>query len=277
MRITGRGTAPVVLVHANVTDWRTWLPLVPLLEPDFRVVNYARRYHWPNAPMGAGDTESLTEQAEDLAALVERLGLGPVHLVGNSSGALIALLVARKSPHLVRSLVLEEAPVISLFFKTMPPSPGALLASLVTAPVATFAIAKFGATVMGPAVDAFERGDDERALEIFRRGVFGDAPLDDAQRSRMRENLAPHRALLLGSGLPPFSAGDASGMATPTLVVSSARGRRFQRKIDQRLARVLANARQVVVEDAGHFIHEDNPEAVARLLREVAGQRALPA
>lgn len=270
LRVTGRGTEPVILVHANVTDWRSWLPLVPHLEPDFRVVNYSRRYHVPNAPLGPDDRESLADQAEDLAALIERLALGPAHLVGNSSGAFIALLVAQKHPHLVRSLVLEEAPVISLFFEAMPPPPAKLLASFVTAPIATFAIAKFGATAMGPAVAAFTRGDDEQGLALFRRGVFGDAALDDAQLERMRENLAPHKALMLGSGLPPFRAADAAGVRTPTLVVSSANGTRFQRKISERLARVLANARHVVVDDAAHFVHEGNPERVASLVRELA-------
>lgn len=277
MRVTGRGTEPVILVHANVTDWRSWLPLVPHLEPDFRVVNYARRYHVPNAALGPDEHESLAEQAEDLAALIERLALGPAHLVGNSSGAFIALLVAQKRPHLVRTLVLEEAPVISLFFEQMPPSPGKLLASFVRAPVATFAIAKFGATAMGPAVAAFARGDDDEGLARFRRGVFGDAALDDTQLARMRENLAPHKALMLGSGLPPFTAVDAAGVSTPTLVVSSANGTRFQRKINERLARALGNARHVLVKDAAHFIHEDNPEAVARLVRELAQKSAPPA
>lgn len=270
VRVTGRGTAPVVLLHANLTDWRSWLPLVPHLESDFRVVNYARRYHVPNAPIGPEDHESLVEQAEDLAALIEHLSLGPVHLVGNSSGALIALLVARRRPHLVSSLVLEEPPAISLFFPKQPPSPGALLASLLTAPLSTVAIAKFGATVIGPATQAFANGDDERALEIFRAGVFGSAPLSNAQLSRMRENLEPHKALLLGAGLPTFSIADAAAIRMPTLVVSSARGTLFQRKINQRLARTLSNARHVVVDDAAHFIHEDNPEAVARLVRDIA-------
>lgn len=52
---------------------------------------------------------SYQEMAEDTAALVEQLGLGPVDVVGHSDGANVALLLARDHPSLVRSLVVSGA------------------------------------------------------------------------------------------------------------------------------------------------------------------------
>ena len=54
--------------------------------------------------------QSITE-ADDLAALIRRLGLGRVHLIGTSIGAFTALVLAVKHPEMVRSLVLAEPPV----------------------------------------------------------------------------------------------------------------------------------------------------------------------
>lgn len=52
---------------------------------------------------------SYREMADDTAALIARLGVGPVDLVGHSDGGNVALLVARHHPHLVRRVVVSGA------------------------------------------------------------------------------------------------------------------------------------------------------------------------
>jgi pimeloyl-ACP methyl ester carboxylesterase len=47
--------------------------------------------------------------AEDTAAVLEQLGLGPVDVVGHSDGANIGLILARDHPNLVRRLVISGA------------------------------------------------------------------------------------------------------------------------------------------------------------------------
>ena len=55
------------------------------------------------------DTGYTTEQlARDMSGLVEGLGLGPVHVVGASTGGAIAQYMALNHPHTVRSLVLSS-------------------------------------------------------------------------------------------------------------------------------------------------------------------------
>jgi pimeloyl-ACP methyl ester carboxylesterase len=49
----------------------------------------------------------LEDVADDAAALVEQLGVGPVVTVGYSMGGPLSLLMARRHPHLVAGLVLE--------------------------------------------------------------------------------------------------------------------------------------------------------------------------
>jgi pimeloyl-ACP methyl ester carboxylesterase len=54
---------------------------------------------------------SYSEMAEDTAALIQKLGLGPVDVVGHSDGGDVGLLLARRHPELVKRLVISGANV----------------------------------------------------------------------------------------------------------------------------------------------------------------------
>ncbi len=108
----------VLLVHGTAGDYRTWDGQIEAFSRDHRVISYSRRYHYPNGWPPTASSFSAVIHAEDLAALIQRLDVGPVHLVGHSFGAFISLLVARENPELVRSLTLAEPPVMSLVATT---------------------------------------------------------------------------------------------------------------------------------------------------------------
>jgi pimeloyl-ACP methyl ester carboxylesterase len=61
--------------------------------------------HSPDGPW----TLSYKLMADDTAAVIEQLGLGPVDVVGQSDGGDIALLLARDHPQLVRRVVISGA------------------------------------------------------------------------------------------------------------------------------------------------------------------------
>lgn len=56
-----------------------------------------------------GKPFSYREMAEDTAAVIEKLGIGPVDVVGHSDGANIGLILAHDHPALVRRLVISGA------------------------------------------------------------------------------------------------------------------------------------------------------------------------
>jgi len=61
--------------------------------------------HSPDGPWSL----SYKMMADDTAAIIEQLGLGPVDIVGHSDGADIALILARDHPELVRRMVISGA------------------------------------------------------------------------------------------------------------------------------------------------------------------------
>jgi len=61
--------------------------------------------HSPDGPWSL----SYKMMADDTAAIIEKLGLGPVDIVGHSDGADLALVLVRDHPSLVRRLVISGA------------------------------------------------------------------------------------------------------------------------------------------------------------------------
>lgn len=94
----------IVLLHAlGCTGLLTWFPVIEPLSERYRVVTLDQRWHG----QGIRSPEfSLVDCADDVAALVEVLGLERVMVAGYSMGSIIAQRVWRQHPELVRGLVL---------------------------------------------------------------------------------------------------------------------------------------------------------------------------
>ncbi len=96
---------PVILVGGAFSYrlYRSWVQLVELLAPRFRVVAYDRR--------GRGDSGdapgyAVEREIEDLAALVEAIG-GSAHVFGTSSGGVLALRAAAAGVPLEQAVVYQ--------------------------------------------------------------------------------------------------------------------------------------------------------------------------
>jgi pimeloyl-ACP methyl ester carboxylesterase len=103
----GRG-APVLFLHGGMLFFDNAFPKQrDYFAATHTVIGIDQRGHG-HSPGGAWKLSYLG-MAEDTAAIIERLGLGPVDIVGHSDGANIGLLLARDHPQLVRRLVISGA------------------------------------------------------------------------------------------------------------------------------------------------------------------------
>lgn len=98
----------IVMLHGAMADKSSWTRLARYLAPRFLLLI-------PDLPghgKSGADLDlcySIGAQAERLRELLSTLGIGPVHLIGNSMGGTIAARLAATAPHLVASLVLIDA------------------------------------------------------------------------------------------------------------------------------------------------------------------------
>ena len=97
---------PLVLLHAFPLTSAMWEPQVAGLAGVARVVTPDLR-GFGGSPPGA-DEPSLDHAADDVAALLDRLGLGPVVLGGLSMGGYVAMAFLRRHPGRVAGLLLAD-------------------------------------------------------------------------------------------------------------------------------------------------------------------------
>jgi len=102
----GEAGPPIVLLHGLNDGADIWQSLAPLLASDYHVVAPHRRI------AGTSDTPRTGNEAQalvlDLIALIRSLKLGPVALVGHSTGAETALKMAAQQPEMIRSVIMID-------------------------------------------------------------------------------------------------------------------------------------------------------------------------
>jgi pimeloyl-ACP methyl ester carboxylesterase len=97
---------PILFVHGTTASSQAWVPVASHLTDRFTVVAMDRRGHGSSEP---GPRHSIDAEADDVVAVLDAIG-EPVHLVGYSFGARVALKAAARSDR-VRSLVVYEPPI----------------------------------------------------------------------------------------------------------------------------------------------------------------------
>jgi len=203
----------------------------------------------------------MSQQVNDLTKLIQSLDAIPVHLVGHSYGAFLCLLVATKHPDLVRSMVLAEPPVLTLFVSNTP-KPIELLKLMFTRPRTAVAIIKLGITGLAPAKKAARNDDMGKAMRVFGRTVLGAKfykNLSESRREQIRANAI--KSELLGSGFSPLNPNDLRQTTTPTLLVNGGQSPNVFHRFTDRLCDLLPNTKRVQISRASHNMHEDNPSA----------------
>ena len=96
---------PLILLHGNGEDSTYFKHQIDCFQGGYRVIAVDSRGHG-RSPRGTAPL-TLMQFAEDLAGLMDRLGIVSAHILGFSDGANVAMLFALDHPGRVRSIVLN--------------------------------------------------------------------------------------------------------------------------------------------------------------------------
>jgi pimeloyl-ACP methyl ester carboxylesterase len=244
--ITGEGH-PLVLVHGSWADGSiSWLPVVQGLAESTQVVTFDRRGHSQSErPPGQG---SRRQDEDDLAALIETLGLAPTNVAGNSFGASITLGLAARRPELLRAVIAHEPPLASLLAGDPELLP--LLEEFQTKNEAVAGLLKRGEIEEGAKQFAEEIAIGPGSWELFpaevQRTFIGNAPtyLDEVED--------PAGADIDLQAL--------SGYNGPALLTEGDQSLPWLRKIVEKLAEALPQAQRATYKGAGHLPQWTHPD-----------------
>lgn len=106
---TADGRPPLMMIGQPM-DASGFQAQVPLFA-DRTVVTYDPRGLGRSRRKDGGVTNEPATQAEDLHALIDALGVGPVDMLASSGGAVSALALVTAHPHDVATLVAHEPPI----------------------------------------------------------------------------------------------------------------------------------------------------------------------
>jgi pimeloyl-ACP methyl ester carboxylesterase len=256
---SGSGRA-LVFVHGLVLHGDFWRKLVPLLEDSYRCIV-------PTLPLGSHSKAMPADAdlsppgiADLLTGFLAEHDLNDVVLVGNDTGGAICQIAVTRNPERVGALVLTPCDAFEHFLpwqfkglQVLPYVPGA--------PRATAALLRF---------PRFRRSPLGFGL-LSKHGIPDDVSASYVQPLRrdagVRRDLAKalkgvnkRHTLEAAEKLREFD--------RPTLIAWASEERVFPKGDARKLAERLPNARLEFVDDCWTYIPEDQPEALAKLIRE---------
>lgn len=251
---------PVLFAHGLLVDGRLWRKVVPRLDGGFRCLV-------PDLPLGSHRTPMRAEAdlsppglARLLVDLIEALELEQVTLVGNDTGGAISQIAAANHPERIRRLVLTPCDAFDNF---LPPAfrplqyaarvPGLLTAALQgmrLAPVRRLPIA-FGWLI--------KHDPDDRLLDEWVKPFLSDAGVRRDTIKVLKE-ISPRYTDEAAERL--------RGFERPTMLAWAREDRFFKASYGERLAATIPGARLEWIEDSYTFVPEDQPAALAELIKE---------
>ncbi len=249
----GTGT-PLVLLHGFTGSATTWVPAMDRLSPGYRTVAIDLLGHGRSDAPGDAHRYGFEQSARDLLAVLDALGIARAGIMGYSMGGRLALFLAAVAPERVSALILESS------------SPGLREDAARRARAAQDA--GLAAMLERDGVAAFV--DHWEELPLFR----SQNRLPEAVRAALRAQRSQHTPVGLanslrgiGQGVQPSMHDRLPLLRVPTLLIAGALDPDYC-ALAREMSRVIPASRLVIVPDAGHAVHLEQPEAFTLIVLE---------
>jgi esterase len=235
---------PILCIHGAGSSTQLWADAVEQLARLGRVIAYDRRGCGRSERPEPYERTSVSEHADDAAALLDALDAGPAVVIGRSYGGTVAVDMATRYPGKVRACASLEGDA--------PRELAAATAAWIDA---------IGERVREEA----DQGRLDAVGEVLVDEVFGEGvwpQLPELMRRILTENGPAILAELGGEWWLEADPESLAAIDQPVLLVTATDSRPELRQPSEALAGVLRNARLVVV-DGGHLIDPAAPEVLA--------------
>lgn len=249
---------PVVMLHGIRGYAETFVGLAAALQPEFRVIAFDQRGR------GASDWDAQRNYytdayVQDLASVIDQLGLSTLDLLGHSMGGITAIVYASRHPSRVRHMVIEDAGP-----GAFEGSPGALRIQqeLATTPArfATWDDAAAFMRALRPTVT--EEARQQRLQSMLKTLPDQSLTWRYDHEGIAATRLAPDPARVLDLQ-PPVK-----NLSCPTLVLRGSNSDYLQPAMAQAMCNANPAIQWAQIDNAGHYIHDDQPAVFNAMVKQ---------
>jgi pimeloyl-ACP methyl ester carboxylesterase len=242
---------PMLLIHGITTYSFIWRNLIPDLAKKYDVIALDL--------LGCGDSDkpaevdySIHAQAGMIKEMLDKLGIKEVHLVCHDIGGGVGQILSVQHPGLVSSLVL----INSIGYDYWPVQP------IITMRVPFIRHLAMAAMDMGIFRMIIKRGVyhkdrvTKELMNLYRKPLR----TDEGRRGFL------HLAKCLNNNHLMDIADDISELDMPVMIIKGEADPYLDKRIANRLHSEIKGSRLEVIETGGHFIMEDEPEMLVKLI-----------
>jgi 2-succinyl-6-hydroxy-2,4-cyclohexadiene-1-carboxylate synthase len=240
---------PLLLLHGFTGSAETWDPFRSRFETAYRVAALDLPGHGGSSAPADAERYSLPRFADDIARLLDAMRIERTALLGYSLGGRAALHFAAAHGDRLTALVLESC------------SPGLADEKLreerrrSDEELAEF-IERQGITAFVDHWESLSLWETQRSLTVDARSQL--------RRQRLRNDVRGLAGSLRGAGVAahPFLAERLADIDVPTLLIAGEMDAKYA-AIARKMEGSMRNARTLIIPDAGHAVHLEQPEAFA--------------
>ncbi|MBC9035010.1 alpha/beta hydrolase [Sphingomonas sp. JC676] len=263
----------IILLHGFPESHRTWRHQIPALARDHYVIAPDQRGFARSSKPEGVENYAPARPVADLLALADHIGVGRFTLVGHDWGGAIAWMAALQNPDRISRLVIVNAPHPLVFQRSLFDDAEQRAASQyirafrnpdIDRHIAALGVEGFFDTTFvrhaDPALLAPERAAyiDEWSQPGAMTAMLNWYRASAIQVPAIDEN--PERPAWLDAPFPPIT--------QPTLVIWGMQDKALLPSQLDGLDALVTDLTIVRVEDGGHFVPWDKPEAVTAAMRE---------
>jgi pimeloyl-ACP methyl ester carboxylesterase len=257
------GTGPVlVLLHGFPETWYSWRKVLPTLANHYTVIAPDLRGAGQSA--APADGYEKTTMADDIRGLVQQLTPGPIKLVGHDIGLMVAYAYAARYPGEITHLALMEAPIPDESIYQAP--------ALTATRTGVWWFGLFNTPelpeqlIQGHAQD-FIKAFTTYSVPVYVQGSITESEIalyaqNLQEPARLHAHLGYYRAMRADIEQAKIYGKDPLPMPVLALGAEHWRGA----SVAAQVARYGTNVTGAVITDSGHWIAEEQPQALTERL-----------
>lgn len=245
---TGSGAETIVFAHGFLWSNRMFDKQVEALKSAYRIITYDHRGQGQTEVTADGyDMDTLTD---DAVALIKALNVHPCHFVGLSMGGFIAMRLASRHAHLLKSITLIETTA----------DPETIINRL------TYRITGYLSRYMS----------DDLVVRSAMNAMFGKTFLNDANRAEERaywrqqvlnnDEIGVHRALM-GVLSRQGVYDELANITIPTLIIVGDEDTTTVPAEAERIQQAIPHSHLITIQNAGHTSTVEQPDQVIEAMR----------